>query len=171
MVHQYFLAKDAVHEEGSASLGLESYHSWCFQCRRYKVSPVISFPCGKLMSVQPRIWGVYYDKLYDLTDYVYTLGLNQNSGTFTFLDSDFLSVFRQRSGQDITQPLNSILNSMNSTYRAEHLACIENVFLAGRTDFRKTPRCQVQNYMLIVISGILMASIALKCACRFKFVV
>ena len=124
---------------------------------------MIFFPMRKLMSVLTRIWGVYNHKLYDLTDYVYTLGLNQNSATFTFLDADFLSVFRQRSGQDITQPLNSVLNSMNSTFRDEHLACIENVFLAGQTDFRKTPRCQVQNYMLIVISGILMASIALKC--------
>lgn len=118
---------------------------------------------SELISFLTRIWGVYNHKLYDLTDYVYTLGLNQNSATLAFLDSDFLSVFRQRSGQDITQPLNSVLNSMNSTYRQEHLACIENVFLAGQTDFRKTPRCQVQNYMLIVISGILMASIAMKC--------
>jgi chitin synthase len=113
-----------------------------------------------------RIWGVYHQKLYDLTDYVHTLGLNQNSATFAFLDNDFLSVFRQRSGQDITQPLDSVLNSMNSTYRAAHMACIENVFLSGQTDFRTTPRCQVQNYMLIVISGILMASIALKCNVR-----
>lgn len=43
------------------------------------------------------------------------------------------------------------------------MACIENVFLVGQTDFRQTSRCQVQNYMLIVISGVLMASIALKC--------
>jgi chitin synthase len=88
-----------------------------------------------------------------------------------FLDGDFVSVFRQRSGQDITQPLNSVLNSMNSTYRQEHLACIENVFLAGQTDFRKTSRCQVQNYMLIVISGILMASIALKCEAHSRICV
>jgi chitin synthase len=105
-----------------------------------------------------------------LTDYVYTLGLNQNSATFTFLDSDFLSVFRQRSGQDITQPLDSVLNSMNSTFRDEHKACLDNMFLAGQTDFRKTPRCQVQNYMLIVISGVLMASIALKCKVYSEFV-
>ena len=115
-----------------------------------------------------RIWGVYNQQLYDLTDYVYTLNLNKNSGSYAFLDNDFISIFQQRSGQDITQPLNSVLSSMNTTYRQAHMACIENVFLAGQTDFRQTPRCQVQNYMLIVISGILMASIALKCESRLR---
>lgn len=110
-----------------------------------------------------RTWAVYNDKLYDLTDYVYSLGLTQNSPTFAFLDDDFVSIFKQRSGQDITRPLGNVLNSMNSTYRTQHLTCIENVFLTGSTDFRMSARCQVQNYMLIVISGILMASIAMKC--------
>jgi chitin synthase len=98
-----------------------------------------------------------------LTDYVHSLGLTKNSPTFAFLDDDFVSIFKQRSGQDITRPLDNVLNSMNSTYRTQHLTCIENVFLTGSTDFRMSARCQVQNYMLIVISAILMASIAMKC--------
>jgi chitin synthase len=57
---------------------------------------------------------------------------------------------------------------MNSTARAQNMNCLENVFLAGQADFRKSARCQVQNYLLIIISAILMASILLKCAFFFR---
>ncbi|KAF9477858.1 chitin synthase [Pholiota conissans] len=109
-----------------------------------------------------KIWAVYNTKIYDLTDYVYSSTLNQNSGLFNFLDSDLLDVFKQRAGQDITKQLGDVLNAMNGTTRAQHMNCLENVFLAGEADFRKSARCQVQNYLLIVISGILMASILMK---------
>lgn len=115
-----------------------------------------------------RIWAVYNKKLYDLTDYVYSLGLTQNSPTFAFLDQDFVDIFKQRSGQDITKPLTGVLDNMNPNTRAQHLSCIENVFLAGGVDFRKSARCQVQNFLLIIISAILMASIAMKCAFLFS---
>ena len=80
-----------------------------------------------------------------------------------------MAVFKQRSGQDITTPLNAVLNSMNSTYRAQHMACLNNAFMAGSMDFRKTPRCQVQNWLLIFFSALLMGSIALKCLSFFSF--
>ncbi|KAJ3513631.1 hypothetical protein NLJ89_g2840 [Agrocybe chaxingu] len=109
-----------------------------------------------------KIWGIYNTKLYDLTDYVHTLGLNQNTGPYDFLESDFVDIFRQRAGQDISTALGRVLDAMTAQKRAQHLACMENVFLAGQADFRKSPRCQVQNYLLIIVSVILMASIALK---------
>lgn len=74
-----------------------------------------------------------------------------------------MDVFKQRSGQDITSPMNAVLNAMNSTYRAQHLACLNTVFLSGEVDFRKSARCQVQNWLLIFFSALLVASIALKC--------
>ena len=104
-----------------------------------------------------------------MTDYVNSLSLTQNSPTFEFLNADLVSVFKQRSGQDITKPLNAVLATMNSTYRAQHMACLNNAFVAGSIDFRKSPRCQVQNWMLIFFSALLMASIALKCLSFFSF--
>jgi hypothetical protein len=45
-----------------------------------------------------------------ITDYVWSLmGLTQNSPMFEFLDSGFVAVFKQRSGQDVTTPLNAVL--------------------------------------------------------------
>ncbi|KJA13420.1 glycosyltransferase family 2 protein [Hypholoma sublateritium FD-334 SS-4] len=45
-----------------------------------------------------------------------------------------------------------MLNSMNSTHRAQHTACLSNVFLKGEADFRESAKCQVQNYFFVVIS-------------------
>ena len=116
-----------------------------------------------------RIWGSYSNTIYDLTDYVWTLGLNQNSALFQFLDPDLVAVFQQRSGQDITQPLNVVLDAMNSTYREQHMACLNTAFLMGTVDFRNSARCQVQNWLLIFFAALLMASIALKCLSFFFF--
>lgn len=86
-----------------------------------------------------------------------------NTPSYSFLESDLVAVFKQQSGQDITQPMGQVLASMDASTRQAHLTCLENVFLAGEPDFRKTPRCQVQNYLLIMASAVLMASIAVKC--------
>jgi chitin synthase len=88
---------------------------------------------------------------------------------FQFLDPDFVAVFQQRSGQDITQPLNLVLDGMNSTYREQHMACLNTVFLVGTVDFRNSARCQVQNWLLIFFAALLMGSIALKCLLSFFF--
>ncbi|KAH9482104.1 Chitin synthase 6 [Psilocybe cubensis] len=109
-----------------------------------------------------KVWGVYENQLFDLTDYVFTLSQQISAPEYAFLDSDLVNVFKQRSGQDITAPLNAVLDSFNSTYRAQHTSCLKNVFLAGEPDFRKSARCQVQNYLLIVFSVIMMASILVK---------
>ena len=92
-----------------------------------------------------------------------TLTINQNTGSYAFLDNGLVSVFRQQSGQDITKPLNVVLNSMTAANRQLHMACLNNAFLAGEVDFRKSARCQVQNYFLIAASVVLMTSMVLKC--------
>ncbi|PPQ74695.1 hypothetical protein CVT26_007605 [Gymnopilus dilepis] len=132
----------------------------------FKKGPVVytrkAVAAGAADQDDTKVWGFYNNKLYDLTDYVYTLGLNNNNQDFAWLNSDFAAVFQQQSGQDITKPLDAVLSKMDAQTKAQHLNCLENVFLAGEVDFRKTARCQVQNYLLIIISGILMASILMK---------
>jgi chitin synthase len=63
-----------------------------------------------------RIWDSYSGTFYNLTNYVWTLGLTQKS-PFKFLNSDLVAVFQQRSGQDVTTALNAVLDTMNMTYR------------------------------------------------------
>ncbi|KAF8634627.1 hypothetical protein AX15_000804 [Amanita polypyramis BW_CC] len=110
-----------------------------------------------------KVWVVYNQGLYDLTDYVWTQSLSAaNAGTYNFLDSNLVDLFKQRTGQDVTTNMQKILNAMPPATRASQLNCLNNYFKVGITDFRKTPRCQVQQWLLIVASAILVTSIALK---------
>ena len=78
-----------------------------------------------------------------------------------------MAVFKQMSGQDVTTALNTVLATMNSTYKAQHMACLNTAFVVGSVDFRDSARCQVQNWLLIFFTALLMASIALKCLSFF----
>ncbi|KAJ7483304.1 glycosyltransferase family 2 protein [Mycena latifolia] len=109
-----------------------------------------------------KIWGHYGERIYDLTDYVNTISTNLNNADYVFLDADLVSVFKQQSGQDITKPLNTVLDAMTEEQRGLNMQCLNNVFYVGNVDFRKSARCQVQNYFLIAASAILMASMGLK---------
>ena len=90
-----------------------------------------------------RIWGTYSGTIYDLTDYVWTLNINNNLPVYQFLDSDLVAIFQQRSGQDVTTALNMVLDSMNSTYREQHIACLNNVFVVG-TAYVEKPSSQTK---------------------------
>ena len=101
--------------------------------------------------------------MYDITDYVYTNTLNLGD-QYKFLNESVTDLFEQRVGQDITKDLNNVLAEMDETTRAQNSACLNNAFYQGETDFRKTPRCQVQNWLLVAFSAVIMSSMALKCA-------
>jgi chitin synthase len=110
-----------------------------------------------------KIWGVYEGDVYDLTDYFNTQTTFPNDNDYKFLDSGIEETFKERSGQDITGPLNQVFATMDPKVHAQNMNCMKNVFFVGQSDFRDTPRCQVQNYFLIVASAIIMASMVLKC--------
>jgi chitin synthase len=102
--------------------------------------------------------------VYDLTDYINTVTINQGAtNLYQFLSTDVSDVFKQQAGQDITKSLNTALAGLDTNTVAANVNCLKNMFYLGETDFRKTPRCLVQNYMLLVFTSILCASIVLKC--------
>ena len=102
--------------------------------------------------------------MYDLTDYMYTLDTYSNDDQYNFLDEDITDVFSQQTGQDITKQLQKVLDGKDSGTVQNNMDCLNNAFYVGKKDFRYTARCQAQNYILLVISGILMVSMLLKCA-------
>jgi hypothetical protein len=87
----------------------------------------------------------------------------QGGAPYNFLNEDVTDVFKQRSGQDITQPLNKVYAKMDSQKVAEHKACLSHAFFVGQKDFRKGARCQVQNYFMIISARILGTSMLVKC--------
>ena len=106
--------------------------------------------------------------MYDLTDYVNTLSVFNSDSAYEFLDSDIVDVFKQQSGQDITKPLNAVLAKKDASTVEANMNCLGNAFFVGNNDFRKTHRCQVQNILLLVVSIILMVTIASKCKYLFQ---
>ncbi|KAG1857448.1 glycosyltransferase family 2 protein [Suillus subluteus] len=102
-----------------------------------------------------RIWAIWESGIYDLTDYINTVTINQGAtSVYQFLSTDVSDVFKQQAGQDITKPLNAALAGLDSTTAAANINCLKNMFYLGETDFRDTPRCLVQNYLLIVLSAL-----------------
>lgn len=111
----------------------------------------------------PRFWGVWDNKVYDLTDYFNTINVRQGVTDFQFLDKDIAAVFQERSGKDVTEALQKVFAKKDATTVQRNSYCIQNMFYVGRTDFRNTPRCQVQSYLMLVASGIIAATMLLKC--------
>ena len=98
-----------------------------------------------------------------MTDYFNTINVLQGVSEVQFLDKDIAAVFQERSGQDVTNALEKVFGEKNATTVQQNSDCIQNLFYVGTTDFRDTPRCQVQSYMMLAASGIIAATMLLKC--------
>ena len=85
-----------------------------------------------------RFWAIYDNKVYDLSDYVYTASLDS---TFDFINSDIVELFQQQPGQDITKSLNQVLDALDPTVKAQNINCMSNLFYVGKPDFRNDARC------------------------------
>jgi chitin synthase len=106
---------------------------------------------------------VYNDRIYDLSDYLQTLMDNNGGGGYDYLDKDFVALFKQQAGQDITKAVDNVFMTLSDHSVRAHKACLNNRFMYGRTDFRLTARCTVQAYLLIVASAIIAFTILIKC--------
>lgn len=115
-----------------------------------------------------KMWAIYNSKVFDLSDYFYTVTYYSGSSgegvpDAEFMDAKVTDLFKQSPGTDITKELNAALASMDSTKADQTMTCLDNAYYLGVTDFRKTPRCLVQNYMLLAFSILLMTVTAAKC--------
>ena len=84
------------------------------------------------------------------------------------MNESVTSLFEQQPGMDISEDLNKVFASMDPVLADQHNACLKNVFFVGQTDFRKSPRCQVQNGLLLGFSVLLVTTIAAKCRCFIR---
>ncbi|PWN43013.1 hypothetical protein IE81DRAFT_346989 [Ceraceosorus guamensis] len=135
-----------------------------FLNKRYKGFYVVStMDVRKAGSDGDRSWAIVHDNIYDLGDYVYTMSQNNGAvvGT-TFLADSISSLFANQAGKDISKDFDEAMGALNSTARASHQQCLDNLFYIGKTDFRLTARCEAQNYILLAFSCIIMATIGAK---------
>ena len=127
------------------------------------MSSLVPYLLLRLTQKLSRIWGVWNKKVYDLTDYFNTINVRQGVSEFQFLDRDIAAVFQERSGQDVTDALEKVFANKDTATVQQNSYCIQNIFYAGTTDFRDSSRCQVQSYFMLAASGIIAATMLLKC--------
>ncbi|KAH8889757.1 hypothetical protein GQ53DRAFT_191186 [Thozetella sp. PMI_491] len=121
-----------------------------------------------------RPWFVYEGNIYDLSDYFYTLDLMKNAAAYTFIDNDIVSNIKNNPGGDLTDAIHSVLKSAasNDTKNAlvrNSLTCIQNNWYIGIPDFRGTPRCQANNYILLTFTVMVCAVILVKFLSALQF--
>ncbi|KAF3768175.1 family 2 glycosyltransferase [Cryphonectria parasitica EP155] len=121
-------------------------------------------------------WVIYNNKVFDLTDYVYTLSLMDDLDTYEFLNSNMTSIAEENYGLDVTDKWNALIKeakeSGNSTEYASlmnSLTCMENTFYKGIIDFRYSAKCQFNNYLLLAFTILLCTVILIKFLSALQF--
>lgn len=116
---------------------------------------------------QGRQWFILNNKVYDLTNYFYTLKLQNNLAMYDYMPRDVTSLINGNLGQDITTQWSQQQKTSLNFSRA--LPCMENAFYVGIPDFRQSARCQVNNYILLAFTIILCAVILIKFLSALQF--
>lgn len=111
-----------------------------------------------------RQWVILFGKVYDLTDYFHTKQVQGNIAMYSFFPPEVEDLIQQNAGSDIS----SQWKTSNSDYQ-KSLSCMDYVFYEGKTDFRATARCQVNNYILLAFTIILCAVILTKFLSALQF--
>jgi chitin synthase len=105
------------------------------------------------------MWFTMGDKVYDLTDYFHTLDRMDNRAPYNFFDEAFETMVQNYAGEDLTE---RFYNALNETAQVDHLRCLNNMFYIGKTDFRKSPKCRVNDYILLAFTIIICSVILVK---------
>ena len=111
-----------------------------------------------------RQWVIIDNSIYDLTDYFHTLSVFGDNEMYKFFPEEVSDLIKDNPGSDITDQW----KRGNDNY-TKSLACMELRFYQGKTDFRKTAKCQVNNYILLAFTIILCAVILVKFLAALQF--
>lgn len=121
-------------------------------------------------------WVIYDNKIYDLTDYTYTLDLMNDESSYQFLNTNMTDAAAESYGGDVTEKWNKLIKeakaSGNNTEYASlmnSLNCMQNTFYVGILDFRDSAKCQFNNYILLAFTIILCSVILIKFLSALQF--
>ncbi|KAL8828053.1 MAG: hypothetical protein Q9170_006765 [Blastenia crenularia] len=103
-----------------------------------------------------RQWVILHGKVYDLTDYYHTVDIKAKNALYTWFPDDVSELITNNPGGDITSQWKTTSNFTKA------YGCMENVFYTGKLDFRKSAKCQVNNYILLAFTVILCTVILVK---------
>ncbi|CAN6648352.1 hypothetical protein TRVA0_023S00496 [Trichomonascus vanleenenianus] len=117
-------------------------------------------------------WGIIDGHVYDISAYMATVAnmdpsVNPIFKKWNFFDDKIVNLFQNYNGLDITEEFYG--PDIDPTLRANTLECLKNAFDAGDVDFRNSPRCQVANYILLIMAGILTSVTVVKFLASLRF--
>lgn len=120
------------------------------------------------------MWAMYGDEIYDLSNYFYTQDKQPNVATYEFLNSDVSDLWKNSPGTNIKAELDALIeNSSGNKTRNANIRnswqCIQNIAYRGITDFRETPKCQVNNYLLLAFAVIICFIVVVKFVAALQF--
>jgi len=119
------------------------------------------------------MWFTYDGKIYDMTDYFHTLDVMDGNELYSFLHEDVTDIVQQHPGEDITELWDELTAKVRNTDAQtpvfNSMNCIKNHFYQGIPDFRITPRCEVNKYMLLAFTIIICAVILVKFLAALQF--
>ncbi|KAJ9427319.1 chitin synthase-domain-containing protein [Fusarium oxysporum] len=98
--------------------------------------------------------------VYDLTDYLHTLDVNDNFDSYKFLNEDM---------KDLDLLIANAKNETVSANLKNSWQCIQNIAYKGILDFRDSARCQVNNYLLLAFAIIICIVTAVKFLAALQF--
>ena len=114
------------------------------------------------------MWFTLGDKLYDMTDYFYTLDLYNKQDLYNIFGDTFNDLVTNNPGQDIKTLFNDKFAG-NATQNNAITTCLDNYFYAGEADFRDSARCQVNNYSLLAFTILVCSVIIMKFVAALQF--
>ncbi|KAG0664380.1 hypothetical protein C6P46_001425 [Rhodotorula mucilaginosa] len=166
----------AVHTSGSLQPATGSglhQDDWYFntflpKMRKYYKGPLV-WSKGKVSdeaNKAGRQWAIVNGSVYDLTDYFYTYNL-LNDKSYLFLNASIANVWTAQPGTDITGAIKEL--GIDAPTLKTNMDCIQTLFYVGETDFRDTPRCQVQPNLLLAFSILIMLTILVKFLAALQF--
>ncbi|KAK9436803.1 class VII chitin synthase [Metarhizium brunneum] len=121
-----------------------------------------------------RPWAIYGNQIFDLTDYFKTKDVYKDAAMYNFLDESVSDIFKNNPGQNVKSLLDQVIqNSIgNETQHAKVMnswLCVQRNFYKGITDFRDSPRCTVNNWILLAFTIIICAVILIKFIAALRF--
>lgn len=123
---------------------------------------------------EQRKWAMYGDEIYDLTNYFHTLDVLNGATLYEFLNKQVSDLWKNYPGENIKESLDEIIadTSLNATEHASIVNswyCIQRTAYKGKTDFRETPKCTVNNWILLSFTVMLCSVILLKFVSALRF--
>jgi chitin synthase len=129
----------------------------------------------KKLSTEQKSIAIIHDRIYDFTTYIQggrsvrvRVGEDPPDDVDTnFMSDAVVSLFQQRSGQDVSRYWDALDISVAEKNRMQ--LCLDNLFFVGVTDTRNSPQCLFARYILLAISILLVSVIGFKFFAALQF--